>query len=284
MTGCKSGDNATLEEDRVWRLGWRMVENFLKEEHDIAEMQFDSLLATGATLEYKFLVTGLKAKAQLSRNDEVAQILGKQSLEKIQQICQESFAREFKICANISPEKAENKALQQELVKMFVDDQAARGNLMTDLIEKYGLDSTEVTTARNGVFVDSQNRERLKEIIAEYGFPNRKLVGKDAMAGVFFIIQHADGDKEWQKSQLPNVEIAVKNGDMDGRRYAYLFDRIQVHSGNKQRYGTQFENVDLAKGIAELAETEAPESLDTRRREIGLMPISMYKKYMLSPF
>lgn len=95
------------------------------------------------------------------------------------------------------------------------------------------------------------------------------------------IIQHADRDKEWQQSQLENVEIAVKKGDLDGQSYAYLYDRIQVNNGEKQLYGTQFSKVDPVSKTVELAPTEDIEHLDERRMEIGLMPIEMYKIFML---
>ena len=129
--------------------------------------------------------------------------------------------------------------------------------------------------------VDEKNRNRLKEIIAEFGFPGKKMVGKEAMQGIFLIIQHSDGDKEWQKSQLKNIEEAVKNGDMDGQSYAYLYDRIKLNGGEKQLYGTQFVKVDPINKIVELADTEHPENLDKRRMEVGMMPIEMYKRFML---
>ena len=98
---------------------------------------------------------------------------------------------------------------------------------------------------------------------------------------MFFIIQHSDGDKQWQKSQLPNIERAVENGDLDGQKYAYLYDRIKINSGEKQLYGTQFSNVDPINKTVELADTENVEDLNKRRMKIGMMPIDMYKKYML---
>ena len=107
------------------------------------------------------------------------------------------------------------------------------------------------------------------------------MVGKDAMQGIFLMIQHADGDKEWQKSQLSNIEQAVKNGDMDGQSYAYLYDRIKINGGEKQRFGTQFSNVDPLSKTVVLAETENLEDLDIRRMEVGMMPIEMYKELML---
>ncbi|CAN5628348.1 hypothetical protein BH23BAC1_BH23BAC1_31010 [soil metagenome] len=98
----------------------------------------------------------------------------------------------------------------------------------------------------------------------------------------FLIIQHSDNDKDWQKLQLKNIEQAVKNGDMDGQNYAYLYDRIKINNGEKQRYGTQFSNVNPDDKIVELADTEDIKNMDFRRMEIGLMPIEMYKKFMLN--
>ncbi len=63
---------------------------------------------------------------------------------------------------------------------------------------------------------------------------------------------------------------------MDSHNFAYLYDRILVSEGQKQRYGTQFAKVDPISKTVELAPTEAPETLDDRRRAIGMMPIAMY--------
>src|SRR5690606_18085010 len=117
--------------------------------------------------------------------------------------------------------------------------------------------------------------------IEDYGFPTKGMVGKDAMHGIFLIIQHADGDKEWQKSQLVNIEQAVKNGDMDGESYAYLYDRIKINGGEKQRFGTQFSNLDPLSKTLVLAETENMDDLDVRRMKVGMMPIDMYKELLL---
>lgn len=104
-------------------------------------------------------------------------------------------------CTGFSEEKVQNEELQMELIKMYVDDQEVRGNRMEDIISKYNIDTAQIT--KNGaVGIDERNRNRLKEIFENDGFPTRKLVGKDAMQGVFLMIQHADGDKEWQKTNL----------------------------------------------------------------------------------
>ena len=164
---------------------------------------------------------------------------------------------------------------------MYINEQSVRGNVLSEMIAKYKLGGYELPEL-DAMTIDQVNRERLKEIINEFGFPTTRLVGKDAMEGVFLIVQHSDMDKEWQKEQLPNIRRAVDKGDMDGQSYAYLYDRIKVNGGEKQLYGTQFIDVDPVNGTVELAETEDPENLDRRRMEVGMMPIEMYKQFILS--
>lgn len=148
-----------------------------------------------------------------------------------------------------------------------------------DIVCKF--EKNEVVTDSFGISTDVTNTKRLKEIIKVYGFPTKVMVGKDAMRGIFFIIQHIDRDQEWQKSQLENIEKAVKEGSMDGQSYAYLYDRIKRNSGEKQRYGTQFAKVDPVNKTVELGDVKDIENLDQRRMEFGMMPIEMYERLML---
>lgn len=280
-TSCKHSLSSQLTDDEVWKLGWRMMAKSMEENYEIADLQFDSLLKYTDTVERKFLLTGLEVKAKLGKEDEIVEILNAQNEEILRDICTEKFLASTKPCNGFSEEKVENKELQLEIIKMYVNDQYIRSNLMIDLLDKYKLKKKEVIIDSLGIEVDERNRNRLMEIYEEYGFPSRKLVGKDAMEGVFYIIQHSAGDKEWRKSQLVNIKRAVKKGDMDGQNYAYLYDRIQINKGEKQLYGTQIANVDPINKIVELAPTEDMESLDERRMEIGMMPIKMYKDFML---
>lgn len=265
----------------IWKLGWRMIASSMEENYELASLQFDSLRNSTEIIDRKYLVTGLEAKNKLRKVNEVTEIINSQDKKMLQEICNKSFLSSYEICKEYSIEKVDNKELQIELIKMYINDQYVRSNLMTDLLSKYNLLKSEVIIDSFGVNTDERNRERLKEIIKENGFPTNELVGKDAMKGIFLMIQHSDGDKEWQKSQLPNIEKAVKNGDMDGQSYAYLYDRIQINSGERQLYGTQFAKVDSINKVVELAETEDLENLDRRRMEVGMMPIEMYKEFML---
>lgn len=285
VSSCKTIDQAEeLSESDKWALGWRIIASNWNGDYQLGEMQFDSLLNGSKDIEPRFIMSGLEILAELDKKEKLIDILESQDQDMLQQICSKDlFTKKLKnveACTSIEKEKVGNPELQLELIKMYVDDPAVRSNIKDDLINKYGLDKSKVANGDQRT-VDARNRKRLKEIFAEFGFPTKEMVGRDAMNGMFFTIQHADQDTEWQKSQLSHIEKAVKEGDLEGDRYAYLCDRIKKNSGEKQRYGTQFKNVDPEKGLAELAETEDIENLDKRRMEVGLMPIAMYKKVML---
>lgn len=342
ITACKNHPNSHIIDEDNWKLGWRMIDNSMDENLEIADLQFDSLLNNSDKVDRRFLITGLEIKSKLNKKEAIVTILSNQNKATLRVLCKKEFLTNFTSCNGLSEEKVKNEPLKMELLKMYVNDQATRGYIMKDIIKKYNLDSTKIIKTgeivvdeknRNrlyrifddygfsnqqmeiigaylnsqeaigksmkdfiakydldsekingvtNVFVDEQNRERLKEIFKEYGFPTKELVGKDVMHGIFLMIQHGDGDKEWQKSQLTNIEEAVNKGDMSRHTYAYLYDRIKVNAGEKQLYGTQFAKVNPIKKIAKLADTEDLENLDTRRRKVGMMPITMYKKIILS--
>jgi hypothetical protein len=275
-------DSSEIEK---WKLGWRLISSSWDKNYQLGEQQFDSLLKMNGPIETRFLVTGLDILSELGNKEKIINVLAKQDQRTLEEICSsELFTNkltDIQICKSIVRDgNVGNKALQIELIKMYINDQSVRGNILSEIINKYKLHEYELIKV-DGVSIDKINRDRLKEIITEFGFPTRQLVGKDAMHGIFLMIQHSDGDKEWQKGQLPNIERAVKQGDMDGQSYAYLYDRIKINGGEKQLYGTQFRNVDPINKKVELADTEDVENLDRRRMEVGMMPIHMYEQFML---
>jgi hypothetical protein len=276
-------DSSEIEK---WKLGWRLISSSWDKNFQLGEQQFDSLLKMNGVIETKFLVTGLDILSDLDKKEKIISVLSKQDQRTLEEICSKELfttkLTDIQICKSIvKDENATNKALQIEIIKMYINDQSVRGNVLSEVISKYKLDDYQLTKL-DAVSIDKMNRDRLKEIILEFGFPTRKLVGKEAMQGIFLMIQHSDGDKEWQREQLTNIEKAVKLGDMDGQSYAYLYDRIKINGGEKQLYGTQFKNVDPTNKKVELADTEDVENLDRRRMEVGMMPIQMYKQFMLN--
>jgi hypothetical protein len=269
-----SCNNSQIKKEAEWRLGWRMINNYSHENFETSDLQFDSLFSINNNPDLKFLEFGLKLKSKLNKVEELNEIISIQSESVIIELCNRDWVSDIINCKNKNKAIVDNTALQKELLIMFINDQAARGNLMKDIIEKYEIDTNQISN-NDPNYIDNYNISRLKEIILEYGFPTGKLIGKDAMNGVFFIIQHSN-ELDWQKANFPKIKSVVSNGYLDGQKYAMLYDRIQKNSGLKQKYGTQLEKID--ETTYRFYDLENEHELDRRRMEIGLFPFSMYKQ------
>lgn len=121
---------------------------------------------------------------------------------------------------------------------------------------------------------DQARTERLKEIIAEHGWPTIDLVGEDGEDAAWAIAQHSDLDPAFQREALELLRDAVALGQASSGNLAYLEDRVAVASGEPQRYGTQVgcgpTGPEPATPIADEAELEA------RRADAGLEPYADY--------
>ncbi len=255
----------------------------VEKDYDLGERQFDSLRATKAKIDKRLMLTGLEIVNQQNKIKKVMQILHGLDKETLDYLCEKFFlsnTRDLPYC-NGYTRNVSHPDLSLELVKMYVNDQIVRGADMDYVLSMYHLRREYVGKSLNMETTDEENRNRLKAIIVQYGFPTKPMVGSEAMHGIFLIIQHADKDREWQKSQLANIEIAAMNGDVDGQSYAYLYDRIKIGAGEKQLYGTQFTSVDPQTNQIQLAPIDDPDNLDERRRQMGMMPIDAYKRLAL---
>lgn len=140
-------------------------------------------------------------------------------------------------------------ALQAELLAMLERDQD----------ERTGIGSDET---------DEQRTARLKEIIAEHGWPGYDLVGKEGEDAAWAIAQHSDLDPAFQAEALELLRAAVAAGQASPGNLAYLQDRVDVGAGRPQTYGTQ---VGCGpNGPRPATPVEDRDSLDARRAEVGL--------------
>lgn len=119
--------------------------------------------------------------------------------------------------------------------------------------------------------VHKRNAARLKEIIAEYGWPGRSLVGEDGMIAAWFIAQHAIGDPPFQRRALELIKEAHSKGEASAIGAAFLEDRICVFEGRPQFYGTQFE--DDETGMPQPCPIADPEHVNERRKALGMNTI-----------
>lgn len=112
------------------------------------------------------------------------------------------------------------------------------------------------------------NADRLKEIIAEHGWPGRSLVGEDGAVAAWFIAQHAIGDPPFQRQALELMREAHARGEASAIGMAFLEDRICLHEGRPQVYGTQFWPDE--HGIPQPWQIADPEHVNERRRALGM--------------
>src|SRR5580693_8908881 len=138
-------------------------------------------------------------------------------------------------------------------------DQAARLAVQTD----FAMTEWEAVVAP----VDRDNTARLREIIGRHGWPGRQLAGDDGAHAAWLLAQHAPS--QLQEEWLPMLEDAVTRGDASPADLAYLRDRVLMHRGEPQLYGTQY----LQRGgVLELWTVRDPAGLDERRAALGLAP------------
>lgn len=168
--------------------------------------------------------------------------------------------------------------LRLELLKMYAEDQIFRFTLLTrqNVLRP---DSPESKAARALLddlhTVDERNTARLKEIIAQHGWPGKSLVGEDGAAAAWLLVQHADADPAFQRKCLDLMKPLLTKGEIEKRNFAYLTDRVLLAEGKKQLYGTQFTSKD-GQFVPQPIEDEA--NVDKRRQEMGLEPLAEYAK------
>ena len=125
------------------------------------------------------------------------------------------------LCAisNYSFANDDYSSLRQELKQMMeLDQNTLRGKTDEDF-----------ETLR------TKQANRIKEIVAKFGWPTVDMVGEKASQAAWIIVQHADDDKAFQQSMLQVMRPLALEGKINPANYAYLYDRTH----RPQLYGTQ---------------------------------------------
>ena len=120
--------------------------------------------------------------------------------------------------------------------------------------------------------VHDENAALLARALDAIGWPGRHQLGDEGAAAAFLIVQHAIGHPALQRRCLALMLDAIPHGQASALDAAYLADRIAVHEGREQTFGTQFDWD--ANGQLSPAPTRDPESLDERRASVGLPPMA----------
>jgi hypothetical protein len=162
-----------------------------------------------------------------------------------------------------------NAALRAELVQMQGQEQ------LTAMLLAQGLRAGDAhEEAKNHIRQLERNTARLKQIVAQHGWPGYELVESDGAQAAWLIAQHSEHDPVFQAQVVTLLEAAVRENQADMQHLAYLTDRVRLAQNLPQVYGTQF------MGGTRLLPVEDPANLNARRAKIGFPPIADYMQQL----
>lgn len=168
-----------------------------------------------------------------------------------------------------------NKPLVRQLDTIFNDDQIHRLQL-DSMAAKYGRKSSEMQRQLQIMYeTDSINLIKVTRILDTYGWPGKDEIGEQGSLTLFLVIQHAD--LQTQEKYLPLIEKACESGNLHISNLALIKDRILLRKGEKQIYGTQVA-LSQKSGLYYILPLADPDSVDVRRKSIGLQPLAEYVK------
>ncbi|HEU0137819.1 MAG TPA: DUF6624 domain-containing protein [Flavobacterium sp.] len=168
-----------------------------------------------------------------------------------------------------------DKPLQQELLKIYDDDQNIRQQYIAAQ-KKLGFKNKTVDSLGKVMnYKDSINLRKIVKILDQRGWVGKDIVGAQANQTFFLVIQHADLDT--QKKYLPMMREAVSKGNASAGSLALLEDRIALREGRKQIYGSQV-GMNPKTNERYVLPLEDPDNVDKRRASVGLEPLADYVK------
>lgn len=138
-----------------------------------------------------------------------------------------------------------NPPLCHDLLDIYTRDQAAR------------VKNVKPKDARK---IDTANLRRVQAIINQFGWPGRSLVGERASGAAWSVIEHADIDT--QKMYIDMMTQAAEAKEFSPTLVATAVDRIAIHDGKAQVYGTD-----------KNAPIDDADHVNDRRAKIGLPPL-----------
>lgn len=155
--------------------------------------------------------------------------------------------------------------LRRELLEMRAEDLRVR----QELLDAGQLGGAYVPGMET---IHRKNAARLRELIAEHGWPGENIAGKDGAEAAWLIAQHAVGEPDFQRDVLHLLQNCAAAGHCPAWHAAYLEDRIALHEGRPQRFGSQWVD-DSRDGRARPSKLADPEHVNDLRASVGLRPL-----------
>ncbi|WP_435225390.1 DUF6624 domain-containing protein [Streptomyces sp. Tue6028] len=111
------------------------------------------------------------------------------------------------------------------------------------------------------------NAEALATVVHRYGWPAADLVGLPASTAALMILLHAPC-LDFQLTCRDLIAEAAADGRCPALHHAYIADHCAVELGRPQYYGTRVDPATLRP-----YPVRRPQTLDERRRDVGLGPL-----------
>lgn len=111
------------------------------------------------------------------------------------------------------------------------------------------------------------NADALGTIVRRHGWPAADLVGAPASTAALMILLHAP-DLDFQLRCRDLIAQATADGRCPGPHHAYIADHCAVELGQPQFYGTRVDPATFRP-----YPIRRPETLEERRRDVGLGPL-----------
>lgn len=122
----------------------------------------------------------------------------------------------------------------------------------------------------------AENIKGFVKILDDIGWPGISQVGEEAAEAAWLVAQHAgEVDVTFQERCLSLMTDRAREGDVDTNQLAALADRVELHAGRPQLYGTHLEP-DGAGSFRAVRGIDDAAALDARRAAIGLTPWAEY--------
>lgn len=175
-----------------------------------------------------------------------------------------------------------NLNLKKELDSIYFEDQRYRELLFSDLYKNksdsiansYKISSKELQNYLMSTMqkVDSSNMTRVEQILNQYNYPGKTLVGTHTNEAAFYVIQHS----QYIDKYLPIIKKAADDKELPFKLYAMMLDRSLMDNGKEQIYGTQgqgFEVIDSESGKREIKKIIWPikdaSTVNSKRKKAG---------------
>lgn len=113
---------------------------------------------------------------------------------------------------------------------------------------------------------DERLMDELLTMVPPEGWFLKSVYGEQAAGAAFLIVQHS-GLEHWRRF-VPVLEPLVAAGEVDGEEFGLMYDRLAIHEGRPQRYGTQM-TCKAGKWVIDRDNLEDPENADARRAAMG---------------